>query len=69
MKKTTYQERLRDVITFLVITIGIPTIVSYLAQDNGWFVLLIISWVPAVLVTGYLRGEFEPEEDEQIHTP
>lgn len=55
--KTTYWTRLRDVITFLIIWIGVPYFIFIINDYPEVFAILLITWVPAMLVTDYLNGK------------
>ena len=50
-----YFKRLRDVLTFLFIWIVIPSSIYYYINDANVFTLLLLTWIPAWLITDYLK--------------
>jgi hypothetical protein len=52
-----YMKKLRDVITFFVIWFGIPHLMVVYTQHEELYAWIIIMWLPAVCITGYLKDE------------
>lgn len=60
-----YKKRWRSAILFLAIFIGIPWRVQVISGDMISWVLLLISWVPAMLLVGWVEGWIElPDEQD-----
>lgn len=49
-----YFKRLRDVLTFFVILLAPPLILYKYNNDLDSFLLVMITWLPALFITTYL---------------
>ena len=54
MNKCNYWKRLRDMITFLFIWIAPCTYAVHVTNSHEYYMLTLITWLPAIFITQYL---------------
>tara|TARA_R110000796_G_scaffold4777_1_gene18172 strand:+ start:421 stop:624 length:204 start_codon:yes stop_codon:yes gene_type:complete len=57
-----YLVRIWNVILFMFIWIGVPTFIVDYTGDERWYVLLLFTWVFAMVILSYLMDDRQNKE-------
>ena len=57
MKPFGYLRKLRGIFIFFLVWMGVPRTMHFWTGAEGWYFLIFITWLPALLIVNYFEDE------------